>query len=166
MHTSELNPNLRYVEPEPTERSEEAAIQSEIFRGFGELRRECGPSKAGKCLQKMYALYSASPASFWLVQRIMEGDLSNLTISYAELGEQTARSKQAVQQETERAIAVIERHWPKAAVVIVQQLGITANYSCRPMQAGGGGGARGAGATESAGGNYVSGGQKNKGGGV
>ena len=133
MHTSELNPNLRYVEPEPTERSEEAAIQSEIFRGFGELRREKGPSAAGKCLQKMYALYSASPASFWLVQRIMEGDLSNLTISYAELGQQTARSKQAVQQETERAIAVIERHWPKAAAVIIQQLGITANYHCRPF---------------------------------
>jgi hypothetical protein len=128
MHAGQLSANLRVETPEPTERSEEAAIQSEIFRLFGDLRRDVGRARAGHALQKMFALYQASPTAFWLVQRIMEGDLDIISTSYAELGAEGCRSKQAVQQETERAMSVLDRHYPTAAAVIVQLFGMTADF--------------------------------------
>lgn len=128
MHAGQLSPNLRVEPAEPTERSEEAAIQSEIFRAFGDLRRDVGRARAGHALQKMYALYQASPTAFWLVQRVMEGDLSLFSTSYAQLGAEECKSKQAVQQETERAMAILHRHYPKAAAVIVSLFGMTAEF--------------------------------------
>lgn len=56
-----------------------------------------------------------SNEALWLYVRISTGDLGQLTASYSELGRQRNRTKQAQQQETERAMRVIAKHKPQLA---------------------------------------------------
>ena len=56
-----------------------------------------------------------STEAVWLYLRISTGDLGELTASYSELGKKRNRTKQAQQQETERAMRVIARHKPQLA---------------------------------------------------
>ena len=54
----------------------------------------------------------------WLYMRISTGDLGELTRSFASRGATHNRTKQGEQQETERALAVIARHFPPLAKAI------------------------------------------------
>jgi hypothetical protein len=54
----------------------------------------------------------------WLYLRLSTGDLGQITTSFTELGRKRNRTKQAEQQETERALAVIARHFPELAGAI------------------------------------------------
>ncbi len=49
----------------------------------------------------------------WLYMRISTGDFGELTRSFAERGAKHQRTKQGEQQETERALLVINRHFPE-----------------------------------------------------
>jgi hypothetical protein len=59
-----------------------------------------------------------STEALWLYLRLSTGDLSQVTTSFSELGKKRRRSKQAEQQETERALKVITRHFPELAGAI------------------------------------------------
>ena len=59
-----------------------------------------------------------SSEALWLYLRISSGDLSQLTASFSELGAVRHRTKQAEQQEMERAVAVIQRHFPERAAAL------------------------------------------------
>ena len=65
--------------------------------------------------------------AFWIVLRIMSGDLNEVTRSYSNIGKDKGRSKQAVQQEFERSITAIRIHFPELAESIIKLRGISAS---------------------------------------
>ena len=63
-----------------------------------------------------------SSEALWLYLRLSTGDLGQLTKTFTELGGKHNRTKQAEAQETERALRVIQRHFPEVADAIEQLL--------------------------------------------
>lgn len=128
MHLQQLDPRIA-SEYHETERSEEAAIAGEIARHVLEWREHTSGSRAIGFITKLSALHHIEPAAVWVVLRLLTGDLSEVTRSYADLGAEGSRSKQACQQEQERVLRAIERHYPELSAAIVQLRHITAKYN-------------------------------------
>ena len=61
-----------------------------------------------------------STEAVWLYLRLSTGDLAELTTSFSELGKKRNRTKQAEQQETERAMLVVARHFPELKEALLQ----------------------------------------------
>lgn len=127
MKTVPLNPNLADTS-HAIERSEEAAICGEIARHLLDLRESTSAHRALAFISKLYAISSVEPAAFWLVVRIMSGDMSELTRSYSELGKQRGCSKQGAQQLDERVLRALHGHFPEIERAIVEMRGIRAGY--------------------------------------
>lgn len=109
-----------------SERSEEAAIIAEIARHFLELREKKSESRSAAFLNRLHSIHQVEPAALWVVLRLLTGDLDEITRSYSDMGKENARSKQAIQQEMERVIIAIDRHWPRLSAAIIQLRSITA----------------------------------------
>lgn len=117
-----------YVAAE-TERSQEAAIVGEIARHLLELRETYSASKTSQLIHKFAAIHAVEPAALWVVLRLLTGDLNEITRSYADIGKENHRTKQAIQQELERVISALELHWPHLAKAIIQLRNITADHT-------------------------------------
>lgn len=127
MHTQQLSPRLASVE-HPVERSEETAIESEIAVRLLELRAATSRDRVVAFLSKLYVIATLKEReALWVVLELLSGDLGAVTKPYIESGREHALDKQAVQQQMERVIAAIGRHYPEAARAIVQLRRVTAN---------------------------------------
>lgn len=102
------------------ERDPEAAIVGEIAVRLLEIAEVAGPTRATGLIQKLSALSLVSSEGFWATVRLMTGDLSELTTSYAELGKINGRSKQGEQQARLRALNAIKQHFPLIAAALVE----------------------------------------------
>ncbi len=60
--------------------------------------------------------------------RLLTGDLSEVTRSYAEIGQEQGKSKQAVEQERARALEGINRHFPHLAQAVIEIRHITSQF--------------------------------------
>lgn len=116
MKTVPLTPNMDFAQPELT-RSDEAVIVGEICERLIEWSDDKGRRRVYSWLSRVATLAGdpESTEALWLFLRIHTGDLSEITASFSELGAIHHRSKQAQQQETERAMRVIIRHFPEVA---------------------------------------------------
>jgi len=102
-----LQPNLTTNPWAQLERPKRAELVGEIAERLIEWR-ELGRMGADP----------ESTEAIWLYLRLSTGDLGQLTRSFTELGKKHNRTKQAEQQETERALGVIARHFPELAGAI------------------------------------------------
>lgn len=107
-------------------RDEEAAILAEVCERIVELRELVGPTRAAGFFSKMAAIWSVEPAAFWTVTKLMTGNLDELSRSYTTAGRADAMSKQAMQQQAERSVAVIRRHYPLLAQALIDLKRMTA----------------------------------------
>lgn len=131
MHTQILTPNTQERSRE-LERSEEAAIAGEIARRFIDLKEASSAHRASMLISKLHALGQVHPEALWLVMSLLTGDLSEITRSYADMGKERAKTKQAVEQERSRAMIAIDRHFPHLAQAVVELRHITSQVG--PIQ--------------------------------
>jgi len=124
MHTQQLTVN-QLDRSHDVERGEESAIVGEIATRFLELKELTSASRAATLISKLHALSLVHPEALWLVMSLLTGDLTEITKSYADMGKEHAKSKQAVEQERSRAIDGIRRHFPKLAIAVVELRHIT-----------------------------------------
>ncbi len=127
MHTVPLNAQLR-VDPKTLERAEESAIAGEIARHLLEFAETTSRTRCTTLIQKLGTLAAIDPPALFFTLRLLSGDLSEITRSYSELGKETGRKKQAVQQELERSLAKIRLYFPELEQALVSLRQITANY--------------------------------------
>lgn len=115
-----LQPNLTTNPWAEMERPKRAELGGEIAARLVEWSEMDGRRRVHRWLTQL-ATMGGDPESteaLWLYLRLSTGDLSQLTTSFRELGKKRRRSKQAEQQETERALKVITRHFPELAGAI------------------------------------------------
>lgn len=124
MHTEQLTTNTQ-ARPHELERSDEAAIAAEIAARFIELRQATSGARAASLIAKMHALSLVHPEALWLVMSLLTGDLSEVTRSYADMGREHCKSKQAVEQERARALIGITRHFPALAKAVFELRAMT-----------------------------------------
>jgi hypothetical protein len=100
----------------------EAAIAGEIASRFVEWAEVRSRPEVEKYVRRMAGLLNdpSGPAGFWIYTRLVTGDLTAITMSYSEIGDAGSRSKQAVQQELERALATIHNHYPELQKAITE----------------------------------------------
>jgi ribosomal protein L18E len=125
MHTQILTVNTQ-ERSRAIDRSEEAAIWGEIARRLMDAKEATSGHRASVMISKLHALSLIHPEALWLVVSLLTGDLSEITKSYAEMGREHAKSKQAIEQERSRALAGIQRHFPQLAKAVIQLRHITA----------------------------------------
>ena len=123
-----LSPKIPY-EAQTIERSEESAIAGEIACHLLEFAEATSKSKCLSLIQKLNAISLAYPPALWVVLKLLTGDMSEITRSYSNIGEQSGRTKQGVQQEEERVLIALHRHYPELGHVIIQLRGITAKIN-------------------------------------
>lgn len=130
MRSVPLSSNLADDHFRDGERDHEAAIHAEIASRVLELRELCGPDRTVRFFQKMLVIFGcepAGPAAFWVLQRLLSGDLTEITRSYTEQGKQDNRTKQATQQELERVLNLLAHHYPKLKEQIIKIRHVSAN---------------------------------------
>ena len=110
-----LTPNLTTHPWHELERPKRAELVGEIAERLIEWSELEGRPRVHRWISQV-ARMGGDPESteaMWLYLRLSTGDLGELTSSFTELGKKRSRTKQAEQQETERAMAVIARHFPE-----------------------------------------------------
>lgn len=127
MRTTELTPNIVDTR-QSIERTEESAITGEVAAHLIDLATHSSKTKVIQWIIKLSNIAKEEPAAFWILINIWSGDLHELTRSYAEQGKRDSRSKQACQQEMERALRVIHRLYPEVAKAIQDMRCITAKW--------------------------------------
>ncbi len=131
MHTQQLTANTQEQHRE-LDRSEEAAIVSEIAARFIELKQATSAHRASAFISKLHALALVHPEAMWLVVSLLTGDLSEVTRSYADMGEEHGRTKQAEEQARSRALEGINRHFPHLAKAVIELRHITSTIGAPP----------------------------------
>lgn len=125
MHTQQLSPHQ--VEPShAVERSEEAAIAGEIARRLLDMAETSSRERVIMFISKLYAIQHLDREALWVVLSLMTGDLSAVTESYQAAGKKRGLDKQAMQQQMERVIVSIRKHYPHLATAIVHLRHVTA----------------------------------------
>ena len=120
MKTLPLSPSVSADGRGVSDRSERAAIMGEICERLVEWSEMRSRREVHSWLCRLATIGGDADSSeaLWLYLRISSGDLSQLTASFSELGAVRHRTKQAEQQEMERAVAVIQRHFPELAAAL------------------------------------------------
>lgn len=120
MKTFPLSPSVSADGRGVSDRSERAAIMGEICERLVEWSEMRSRREVHSWLCRLATIGGDADSSeaLWLYLRISSGDLSQLTASFSELGAVRHRTKQAEQQEMERAVAVIQRHFPELAAAL------------------------------------------------
>jgi hypothetical protein len=118
--TLPLSPSVSADGRGVSDRSERAAIMGEICERLVEWSEMRSRREVHSWLCRLATIGGDADSSeaLWLYLRISSGDLSQLTASFSELGAVRHRTKQAEQQEMERAVAVIQRHFPELAAAL------------------------------------------------
>jgi hypothetical protein len=117
-----LTPNLATHPWQEMKRSKRAELLGEIAERIIEWAEIEGRPKVHRWLLRV-AVMAGDPESteaVWLYLRLSTGDLAELTTSFSELGKKRNRTKQAEQQETERAMLVVARHFPELKEALLQ----------------------------------------------
>lgn len=124
MKTYPLSPSLNESPYDGQERSQRSQLVGEICERLIEWSELEGREKVKLWLMSLATIAAddESTEAIWLYLRISTGDLGQLTASYSELGKKRNRTKQAQQQETERAMRVISRHKPQLAIHLAELL--------------------------------------------
>jgi hypothetical protein len=107
-----------------------ARIMAEVAERLVEAWHE-NPTKTFRWFKRaagLLELTEGRAALYWYL-RMQTGDLSSLTDSFASIGSGRCRSKQAVQQELERATDDIVRTYPVLASVIHELRRSTKDYN-------------------------------------
>lgn len=125
MHTQQLGPNQQTLSHD-IEQGPVSDLACGICERLLEWKERESAHRATTFISKLHALMLINPAAFWLVCRLMTGDLSEITRSYAEIGKENGRTKQAVQQEIERVISHVGIHFPQLAKALIDLRHITA----------------------------------------
>ena len=115
-----LQPNLTTNPWAEMERPKRAELVGEISERLVEWSEVEGRRRVHRWITQV-ARMGGDPESteaMWLYLRLSTGDLGQITTSFTELGRKRNRTKQAEQQETERALAVIARHFSELAGAI------------------------------------------------
>lgn len=120
MRTVILSNNLPDDKEQKENRTEAASLCAEIAERILELRQVLGAHKAYGFFNKLRIIMERDPAAYWICVRLFCGDLSDISMSYSELGKERARTKQAAQQEIEKVILVIRGVYPEVAEAIIQ----------------------------------------------
>ncbi len=128
MHTQALTANTQ-EQAHQLERSEEAAIVGEIARRLIEMKEATSATRAAMLIRRLNALLQVQPEAFWLVVALLTGDLTEVTRSYADMGKQHGKSRQAIEQERSRALDGIARHFPPLAKAVIELRHITSMSS-------------------------------------
>ena len=102
------------------QRSEEAVLMGEIAERLCEWAELRGRDRPARWLMRVSALAADrdSLLAWQTYMRLASGDRHQLTASFSEMGAARAASKQAEQQEQERALLVIKRHFPELGAAI------------------------------------------------
>lgn len=110
-----LNVNIAESAYGEVQRSKRAELMGEICERLIEWAELENRETVHRWLTRIATLGGdpESQDAIWLYLRIGTGDLSQLTASFTELGSQRKKTKQAQQQEDERARLVIARHFPE-----------------------------------------------------
>lgn len=114
-----------------TPKSKAAILASEICERIAEAEADdaMGHTKAALFIVRLGNIFNKEPRAFWIVVRLFSGDLAELTRSYSEMARTKDRkSKQAVQQEWEKALSSIVRHFPELTEAIEQLRHIRAEW--------------------------------------
>jgi len=115
-----LQPNLTTNPWAEMERPKRAELVGEIAERLVEWSELEGRRRVHQWITHV-ARMGRDPESteaMWLYLRLTTGDLGQITSSFAELSRKRNGTQQAEQQETERALAVIARHFPELAGAI------------------------------------------------
>lgn len=117
MKTVQLNDNIVENPWGEVQRSKRAELMAEIAERLIEWKELESPERVHSWLTRVATLGGdpESSGAVWYYLRIATGDLGQLTASFSELGASRHCTKQAEQQETERAMRVIGRHFPEVA---------------------------------------------------
>ncbi len=134
MHTQELTANTQEQIRE-LDRSKEAAILAEIAVRLVEHSELTSIWRTKAFLRKLYCLTQLDRECVMVFLHIMTGDLSAIVRSYEEEAKQRGLDKQAIQQQVERVIASLLKHFPELAKALVQLRHITAHIGL-PVQIG------------------------------
>lgn len=124
MKTQPLSAHIQTSAYEGQERSLRSQLVGEICERLIEWSEVENREKVKLWIMSLATIASddESTEAVWLYLRISTGDLGQLTASYSELGRQRNRTKQAQQQETERAMRVIAKHKPQLAKHLAELL--------------------------------------------
>jgi len=113
-----------YAEPVHVAASDEAKLYAEISERILELVMSTGIVRFNRWLSVLAQLRARDhEAELWFI-RFQTGDLSWIKRSYAEIGAETGRSKQAVEQSFTRALVDIRSVNPMLADAIAEYRGI------------------------------------------
>ena len=123
MKTVPLSPSLPSRES-TLERSEEAVLMGEIAERLVEWADLRGRDRPARWLMRVSALAADrdSLLAWQTYMRLASGDAGQLTASFSQMGAARAASKQAEQQEQERALRVIARHFPELRAAVDELL--------------------------------------------
>jgi hypothetical protein len=127
MRTTELNPNMADSGRERTA-SEESKVVGAICANIIDHSEVASKARAQMLISKLGLIAREDHFAFWLVVRVMSGDLSEITRSYSELGKMDGRSKQAFQQNMERSLAIMDRNFPQLANAIASLRCVSAEW--------------------------------------
>lgn len=128
MILQQLDPRIAAEHHDP-ERSLEAALCAEIAERLLEWAETTSRARAMGFITKLSAIYQSGThgrAAVWMILRLLKGDLTEITRSYEEIGHERGRTKQAVQQEIEHVIALLDDHFPHLSAAMKQLRNITA----------------------------------------
>lgn len=116
-----LTPNLTTHPWQELKRSKRAELVGEIAERLIEWSELDGRKKVHRWMLQVGRMGTdeESTEAMWLYLRLSTGDLGELTRSFTELGKKRTRTKQAEQQETERAMTVIARHLPEVEKAVL-----------------------------------------------
>lgn len=125
MKTIPLSPHLTAPPAWDDRRSPGALLVGEIAERLIEWSEAEGRERAARWLMRVATLVSDQESTdAWLLYlRLSTGDLGQITTSFRVLGEARHRTKQGEQQEQERSLRVIARHFPELRVAIDEMLG-------------------------------------------
>lgn len=126
MHTQQLTVNQIDTACHNVEHTNKAIILAEIAERLKELKEQESPSFCCAVISKLYNLQTINHESLWMTIDLLTGDMAAITQSYASLGREKGRSKQAHQQAVERVLKDLQTHYPQLAEAFIQLRSITA----------------------------------------
>lgn len=129
MKRCELNTNSAYPQAHgQLERSEEAKIAGEFgaamlsFRPLStplvEWSQESNQLRVQMWFRRRFLILQDYAPAFWFLARCEAEGINFLKLTFDEIGKERGVSRQHIQQEFEKIIAVLNRHEPKLAQAI------------------------------------------------